>query len=255
MTLPEIERTLRELRLSGIAATLSTRVMQAQSSQQPFLETLAALLQDELDRRRSRLTERRFKHSRLDERPTLADFDWRFNPKLPRQACFELHTLKFIGEGANALIVGKPGTGKSHVAKAVAYHATLQGFDVCYVEADTEFAQYALCSSSEQTALLRAYVEPDLLVLDDLFLARRIPEAAAELLQSIVHRRHKHRRSIVVTSNRIVQDWGKYLGDATMASTILDRLMHRAAMLEFEGKSYRLKEAAARLALNASQDS
>jgi DNA replication protein DnaC len=179
MTLPEIERTQRELRLSGIAATLSTRVMQAQSSQQPFLETPAALLQDELDRRRSRLTERRFKHSRLEERPTLADFDWRFNPKLP----------------ANALIVGKPGTGKSHVAKAVAYHATLQGFDVRYVEADTEFAQYALCSSSEQTALLRAYVEPDLLVLDDLFLARRIPDAAAELLQSIVHRRHKHRRS------------------------------------------------------------
>jgi len=66
------------------------------------------MLQDELDRRRSRLTERRFKQSRLDERPTLADFDWRFNPKLPRQACFELHTLKFIGEGGNALIIGKP---------------------------------------------------------------------------------------------------------------------------------------------------
>jgi hypothetical protein len=99
---------VRELRLSGIAATLSTRVMQAQSTQEPFLDTFAAMLQDELDRRRSRLTERRFKHSRLDERPTLADFDWRFNPKLPRQACFELHTLKFIGEGGNALIIGKP---------------------------------------------------------------------------------------------------------------------------------------------------
>lgn len=254
MTLTEIEHALRELRLSGIAATLSTRVMQAQSSQEPFLETLSAMLQDELDRRRSRLTERRFKHSRLNERPTLADFDWRFNPKLPRQACFELHALKFIGEGANALIIGKPGTGKSHMAKAVAYQATLQGFDVRYVEADTEFAQYALCSTQEQTALMRAYVEPSLLVLDDLFLARRISEASAELLQTIVHQRYKHRRSIVVTSNRVVQDWGKYLGDATMATTILDRLMHRAAMLEFEGKSYRLKEAAARLALAPSQN-
>ena len=213
------------------------------------------MLQDELDRRRSRLTERRFKQSRLDERLSLTDFDWRFNPKLPRQACFELHTLKFIAEGANALILGKPGTGKSHVAKAVAYQATLQGFDVRYVEADTEFAQFALCSASEHAALLRAYVEPDLLVLDDLFLARRIPEAAAELLQTVVHQRYKRRRSIVVTSNRVVQDWGKYLGDPTMASTILDRLMHRAAMLEFEGKSYRLKEAAARLALNPSRDS
>jgi len=255
MTLTEIDRTLRQLRLSGIAATLSTRVLEAQTTQQPFLETLWALLQDELDRRRSRLTERRFKHSRLDERLTLQDFDWRFNPKLPRQACFELYTLKFITEGANALIVGKPGTGKSHVAKSVAYQATLQGHNVRYVEADTELAQYALCSAGEQAALMRAYVEADLLVLDDLFLARRLPEAAAELLQAVVHQRYKLRRSIVVTSNRVVQDWGKYLGDATMATTILDRLMHRAAMLEFEGKSYRLKEAAARLAVNTTHDS
>jgi len=253
MTLTEIERALRDLRLSGIAATLNTRVMQAQASQQPFLETLASMLQDELDRRHSRLSERRFKHSRLEERLTLVDFDWHFNPKLPRQACFELHTLKFIGEGANALIIGKPGTGKSHVAKAVAYQATLQGHDVRYVEADSEFAGFALASPPEQAALMRAYIEPDLLVLDDLFLARRISDASAELLQAVVHQRYKRRASIVVTSNRVVEDWGKYLRDATMGTTILDRLMHRAVMLEFEGKSYRLKEAAARIALNTAQ--
>ena len=250
MTMIEIERILRELRLSGIADTLSTRVMQAQSTQEPFLDTLGAMLQDEIDRRRSRLSERRFKQSKLDERPSLADFDWRFNPKLPRQACFELHALKFITEGANALIIGKPGTGKSHVAKAVAYQATLQSYDVRYVEADTEFARYALANHAEQAKILRTYVEPDLLVLDDLFLARRIHEASAELLQAIVHQRYKLRRSLIVTSNRVLQDWDKYLGDATMASTILDRLMHRAAMLEFEGKSYRLKEAASRIALS-----
>jgi hypothetical protein len=67
-----------------------------------------------------------------------------FNPKIPRASCFELHTLKFITEGANALIVGKLGTGKSHVAKALAYQATLQGYYVRYLEADTEFARYAL---------------------------------------------------------------------------------------------------------------
>lgn len=188
MNMIEIERALRELRLSGIAETLSTRVMQAQAAQQPFLETFASMLQDELDRRRSRLTERRFKRSGLDERLSLVDFDWRFNPKLPRSACFELHTLKFIGEGANALIIGKPGTGKSHVAKAVAYQATLQGYDARYLEADTEFARYALASDSERTELLKDWVTPDLIILDDLFLARRISEHAAEVLQVPVSR-------------------------------------------------------------------
>ena len=244
----QIERTLRELRLSGIIATLETRIVQAQACEQPFIETFSLMLQDELDRRRSRLLERRYKKSGLDERLTLVDFDWRFNPKLPRAACFDLHALKFIGDGANALIIGKPGTGKSHVAKAVAYQATLQGYHVIYLETDTAFAKYSLADAAEQTQLTRTLLEPDLLVLDDLFLSRRITEASAELLQAVVHQRYKLRRSIIVTSNRVVQDWGKYLGDTTMSGTILDRLMHRCSLLEFEGKSYRLKEATARLA-------
>jgi len=116
MSIPEIERTLGQLRLSGARGTLQTRLQQALAAQMPPAEVLAALLQDELDHRQSRQIDKRYKASRLDEKTALADMDWSFNPKVPRAACFELHTLKFVAEGANALLVGKPGTGKSHVA-------------------------------------------------------------------------------------------------------------------------------------------
>ena len=91
MNMIEIERALRELRLSGIAATLNTRIMQAQATQEPFLQTFASMLQDELDQRRSRLIERRFKKSALDERLTLNDFDCASIPK-----CRAKHALSCI---------------------------------------------------------------------------------------------------------------------------------------------------------------
>ena len=253
-TLPDIERALRMLRLSGVRDTLETRVLQAQGTQQPFLETFAMILQDELDRRQSRLIERRYQQSGLEEKLTLAEFDWSFNPKIPRPACFQLNALKFIAAGENGLIIGKPGTGKSHVAKAVAYQAVLQGHKVQYLETDDFFNRYALSVPEQRQTRLRAILEADLLVLDDLFLARSIPDEAGALLQTLVHQRYKLRRSIIVTSNRVVQDWGAYLGDNTMSTTILDRLMHHCHQLEFNGRSYRLKEAAEALAQKTKEE-
>jgi len=248
MTMPEIERVLKQLRLSGVRATLDTRILQAQSANQAFLETFSLILQDELDRRRSRLIERRYQQSGLDEKLTLAEFDWGFNLKLPKQACFELHTLKFIAQADNAILIGPPGTGKSHICKAIAYNAILQGYCVCYIDTDEFVTEHVLSAPAERKTRLRPLIDADLVVLDDLFLSNRIPEGAAELLQSIIHQRYKLRRSLVVTSNRVIGDWSTYLGDNITATTLLDRLMHRSHLLEFQGRSYRLKEAAEKLA-------
>ena len=248
MTMMEIETTLKQLRLSGIRATLETRVLESRVSQLPFLDTFAALLQDELDRRQSRLLERRYQLSGLDERAALAEFDWGYNPKIPKRTCFELHTLKFIAEGDCGMLIGPPGTGKSHVAKAIAYAALRAGMRVVYTEADDLLATLVQATPAERRKLLKPVLDADLLVLDDLFLARHLAPQGADELQSLLHKRYKLRRSVLVTSNRIIGDWEKYLGDAALSTAILDRLMHRSVLVEFKGKSYRLQEAASRLA-------
>lgn len=248
MSMTEIERALRQLRLSGMRATLDARALQATQGEMPFLDAFSALLQDELDRRRSRQIDRGFLLSGLPERRVLVDFDWHFNPKIPKKECLELVALRFLRQGEDALLIGSPGTGKSHVAMSIAHAAILAGHRVVYREAHEVFPElYQAAQLGTRAKLMRLFTDCDLLVLDDLFL-RKLPADAPDELQEIILNRYKIKKSTLVTSNRIVDDWGKLLGDTVCATTILDRLMHRGAMLRFEGKSYRLKEAAARLA-------
>lgn len=248
MTLIEIDKALRQLRLSGVRATLETRVLESQAANLSFIETFSTLLQDELDRRQSRLLERRFQLSGLDERASLAEFDWGYNPKIPKRTCFELHTLKFVAEGDGAVFIGPPGTGKSHVAKAIAYAAVRTGLRVAYLEADDFLTGLLPLSNTDKRKRIQPVLDADLVVFDDLFLARQLPAESADTLQSILHKRYKLRRSSIITSNRVIDDWHKFLGDAALATAILDRLLHRSTSVEFKGKSYRLKEAASRLA-------
>lgn len=254
MTMMEIEKALKQLRLSGMHATLETRVLEAQAANLSFLETFSAILQDELDRRQSRQIEQRYKQSGLDERTSLAEFDWGFNPKIPKRICFELNTLKFIAEGENAILIGPPGTGKSHVAKAVAYSAVRTGLRVMYTEADELLSTLMLTPALGKQQRLKPAIDADLLVLDDLFMARRIAQECADELQALIHKRYKLRRSVLITSNRIIADWDTYLGDTALATTILDRLMHRSVLAQFQGRSYRLRQAAGRLAKDLDND-
>ena len=253
MSLAEIEKHLKMLRLHWMNATFQTRLIQANQGDS-FEEVFACLVQDELDCRSSRLTETRFKASGLKERPTLTEFDWGFNPKLPKKEIYELVSGKFIRDGHDALLIGSPGTGKSHIAKTVANAAILSGYKVLYREAHSFFEDlFEATQLKRRKKVSKLFSETDLLIIDDLFLRKKGPEQAADDLLDIILNRYSSRKSTVITSNRPLEDWGKLLRDNAASSAILDRLLHRGHLLKFEGKSWRLKEAAARVVRRSTQ--
>jgi DNA replication protein DnaC len=250
MPLAELQRNLKIVRLHGMSATLETRFVQANQGVS-FSEVFACLVQDEMDWRNSRLIETRFKASGLPDRPTLTEFDWGFNPKLPKKEIYELVSGKFIRDGDDALLIGSPGTGKSHIAKTVAHAAIQTGYKVVYREAHFFFEDlFESVQLKRRKKVTKLFSETDLLVIDDLFLRKKVPDQAADDLLEIILNRYGSRKSSLITSNRPLEDWGKLLRDNAASSAILDRLLHRGHLLKFEGKSYRLKEASVRLTEN-----
>lgn len=245
----DIEKKLTNLRLHGMARSVQARILAAQQTTTQPLEILATLIQDELDSRLSALTQRRFKASGLDERKLMDGFDWSFNPKLPKKELFELLTVRFIQTGEDALLIGHPGTGKSHCAKAIAHAAIQAGFTVCYRQEQAFFEDLFAARQTGTQKLSKPLACSELLVVDDLFLRKRVPQHAADDLLDVILERYAKKRSTVITSNRPLEDWGKLLGDNAAASAMLDRLLHRGHLLKFEGNSYRLKEASKRLAM------
>jgi DNA replication protein DnaC len=236
----EITRALKKLKLSGMAEHLEVRVVEAQASRLAPLDFLSALVGDELQRRGDRLIERRMKQARFrDATRSLENFDFDFNKKMERALIFELATGRFLQKAEDAVFLGPPGTGKSHLVQAIGRAVILQGWEVGYREAHVlleELADATLDGTRKQ--YLCKMEKVPLLVIDDLGL-RQLPKTAAEDLLELVMRRYE-RTSTIFTSNRAVDEWGKLLGDTTATSALLDRLLHHAHIVQCGPRSYRM---------------
>src|SRR5271154_3845052 len=241
MNLIELNRALRQLRLGGMAAVLETRLRQAQAESLPPVVLIPALVPDDLPRRADRMLERRRKQAEFrDPLRTLDHFDFNFNKKMNRSLVFELATGTFIARHEDALFLGPPGTGKSHLAQAIGQAVIQQGYRVLYREAHKLLEDLAEATlDGIRREQMEMFSTVPLLILDDLGM-RKLPTTAAEDLLEIVMRRYEH-ASTLLTSNRPVEDWGKLLGDSAAVTAMLDRLLHHGHVLKCGPRSWRTK--------------
>jgi DNA replication protein DnaC len=252
MNITELEQALRQLRLSGMAASLQARLTQAQADGMAPIDLMSTLVQDELQRRSDRLIENRIKQAEFRDRDkTLDSFDVNFNPKMNRKLIFELAAGHFIEKHEDVLFLGPPGTGKSHLAQAIGRAAVMQAHRVLYREAHVLLEELADATMEGNRKEHFAWLaSAPLLIIDDLGM-RKLPSTAAEDMLELVMRRYE-RASTLITSNRPVEDWGKMLGDVAAVTAMLDRLLHHAHVLTCGPRSWRTKDRLAAAATDGS---
>ena len=234
----ELVPVLKKLRLSGVLQTLELRTKEAVDSELAHTEFLLRLLRDEVERRESKQVASRLRKARFEHRRTLQDFDFHFNPSVPKAKVLDLATCAFVGKRENILLVGPTGTGKSHLAQALGHRAVMAGHTALFTTAERVFTELrAARADGSRDRLLQRYTAPDVLIVDDLGL-RPLRDQEPLDLYDIIRGRYE-RGAFIVTSNRDLAEWYPLFGDPLLASAAMDRLLHHAHVVAIRGRSYR----------------
>jgi DNA replication protein DnaC len=217
-----------------------------QSAQQNWdhLEYLRRLVEGEYSERRQRAIERRIKAARFPVLKTLEQFRWDWPKKINRLQVQNLFRLEFLAQKANVVLLGNVGLGKTHLATALGYAACQEGYSVLFADAISVINDL---SSAQKRGLLKRqlkkYLAPEILLLDELGYLP-IDQHGADLLFQVISQRYE-RGSIVLTTNKPFKQWASvFNNDSTIASAVLDRLLHHAETVVIEGTSYRMKDQA-----------
>jgi len=234
----ELVPVLKKLRLSGVLGTLDLRTKEAVDESLSHSEFLFRLCTDEVERREAKQLDLRMRRASFESAKRIEDFEWSFNPEIPKAKIVDLATCHFVERRHNVLLIGPTGVGKSHIGQALGERACRAGYSTVYVSAHRMLSQLraSRADQSYDKRLLR-FTSPDLLVVDDLGLRPLEGDEPIDLYE-IVRARYE-RGSMVVTSNRALDEWYPLFRDDLMASAAMDRLLHHAHVVVMDGNSFR----------------
>jgi DNA replication protein DnaC len=234
-----LAQNLRELNLARIAETYREVLDEAARKNSSLLEAFSALIASEIAGRRERALARRIRQAKLPKLKTLAEYKFEFPKRIPKQKVLRLFDCQFVEQRQCAVLIGPTGTGKTHLLTALAYTACERGLSVRFtrvIDMINTLTTAQLNGTLERA--LKQYVHPALLLLDELGYLP-IDKRGADLMFQVVAARYES-GSIVITTNRSFRDWGKIFDvDNTLASAMIDRLMHHGEAIVIQGDSYR----------------
>ncbi len=239
--LEQLALQCQQLRLTRVGQTLPTLLEQAAQQELSYSAFLSTVLTAEVAAKQVKHQTMRVQMARFPFQKTLDVFDWKAQPSIDPKVIKELATMRFVANGANALLLGPPGVGKTHLSVALGLEACRLGLRVMFTTAAALITMLGKALYENRLEeRLKLLTQPKLLIIDEIGYIP-IDRQGANLFFQLVSRRYE-RGAILITSNQSLGAWGEVFGDAVIASAILDRLLHHATTVNIKGDSYRLRE-------------